>query len=57
LDKNLFGKHSYFSKVELKFFNTRFGTRIYPAKKEAIAASQKLLSTLLPVLEKEYWPE
>jgi len=56
LNKNLRGKHSYFSKVEWKFFNTRFGRAIYPSKEEAIAASQKLLSVILPILEKEHWP-
>jgi hypothetical protein len=56
LNKNLFGKFSYFSKVEWKFFNSTSGRIIYPNKQEAIAASEKLLSITLPVLEKEYWP-
>ncbi len=61
LNKNIRGKHSYFSKVEWKFFNARFGperqgTDIYPDKEEAITASQKLLSVILPILEKEHWP-
>lgn len=56
LNKNIFSKHSYFSKVEWKFFNTRFGKPIYPDKEEAITASQKLLSVILPILEKEHWP-
>lgn len=57
LYKNLRSKYSYFSKVEWKFFNTRFGSKTYPSKKEAIAASQKLLSVVLPILEKEHWPD
>jgi hypothetical protein len=56
LNKNIFSKHSYFSKVEWKFFNIRFGKPIYPTKEEAIAASKKLLSIILPILEKEHWP-
>ena len=56
LNKNIFSKHSYFSKVEWKFFNTRFGQTIYPNKEETITASQKLLRVILPVLEKDHWP-
>lgn len=56
LNKNLFGKFSYFSKVEWKFYNIVPGRTIYPNKQEAIAASEKLMSVILPVLEKEYWP-
>ena len=56
LNKNLFGKFSYFSKVEWKFFNSASGRVTYPNKQEAIAASEKLMATILPVLEKEYWP-
>jgi len=56
LNKNIFGKYSYFSKVEWKFFNTRFGRTVYPSKKDAIKASEKLLSVILPILEREHWP-
>ena len=56
LNKNLFGKFSYFSKVEWKFYNNRFGRAIYPNKQEALVASEKLLAMVLPVLEKEHWP-
>ena len=56
LNKNLFGKFSYFSKVEWKFYNIASGQTIYPNKQEAIAASEKLVSVIFPVLEKEYWP-
>jgi hypothetical protein len=51
-----FNKFSYFSKVEWKFFNTSSGQTTYPNKQEAIAASEKLLGIILPVLENEYWP-
>ncbi|MGD0571500.1 MAG: hypothetical protein ABSB11_00600 [Sedimentisphaerales bacterium] len=56
LNKNLFGKFSYFSKVEWKFYNIASGRTTYPNKQEAIAASEKLMSVIFPVLEKEYWP-
>jgi hypothetical protein len=51
-----FSKFSYFSKVEWKFFNRAPGQISYPNKQEALAASEKLLAAILPVLEKEYWP-
>ena len=57
LNKNLFYKHSYFCKIEWKFFNQKYGSRIYPNKEDAIAAGQKLLSVILPVLEQEHWPD
>jgi hypothetical protein len=53
LNKNLFGKYSYFSKLEL-VFNQISDT---PDKDEAILASEKLLSVVLPVLEKEHLPD
>ncbi len=54
--KNLTGKFSYFSKVEWKFYNNGFGRTIYPNEQEALAASEKLLAVILPILEKEHWP-
>jgi hypothetical protein len=56
LNRNLFGKYSYFSKVEWKFFNRATGRITYPNKQEALTASEKLLTFILPVLEKEHWP-
>ena len=56
LNWNSFSKFSYFSKVEWKFFNAASGRAVYPNKQEALAASEKLLSVILPVLEKEHWP-
>jgi hypothetical protein len=53
LNKNLFGKSSYFSKVELAFNQSS----IPPNKKEALAATEKILSVILSVLEKEHWPD
>ncbi len=57
LSMNIAGKYSYYSKVEWKFFNRVFGRTVYPEKAEAIQASEKLLSILLPVLENEHWPD
>lgn len=53
LNKNIFGKSSYFCKVEL-IFNQK---SVMPDKKEAVEAGQKLLNIILPILEKEHWPE
>lgn len=53
LNKNIFGKFSYFCKVEL-VFNEGITA---PSKEEALIASQKLLGAILPFLETEYWPD
>lgn len=56
--KNLFGKYSYFSKVEWDFYGvTGHGIRIRPTHDEIVEASEKFLSMLVPLLEKEYWPD
>ena len=58
LQANLFSKYSYFSKVEWKFYNiSSVNAAIYPNKDEVIKASEKLLSVLVPVLEKNHWPD
>jgi len=57
LGKGILHKHSYFCKIEWKFFNSVFGRTIYPNKADAIAASERLLATILPILESEHWPE
>jgi len=54
LGKNIFGKHSFFSKVEWQFYG---GGRVAPSEKQIIAASEKLISKILPVLENEHWPD
>jgi len=53
LNKNFFGRYSYFSKVELAFNQALVAQN----KKEVIKASEKLLSVILPILEREHWPE
>ncbi|MHC4622895.1 MAG: hypothetical protein ACYS4W_03225 [Planctomycetota bacterium] len=57
LNKHSFSKYVYFSKVEWKFYNTKYGQTIYPSREEAVAASEKLLAVVLPVLEKDFWPD
>ncbi|MCK4291830.1 MAG: hypothetical protein KAY65_01430 [Planctomycetes bacterium] len=50
------GKQSYFSKVEWNFLTTS-GAKSYLSKKEAIPGGEKLLAVVLPILEREYWPD
>jgi hypothetical protein len=57
LNRNIRGMYSYFSKVEWTFFNTEFGAKIYPSKEELVTASQKLLGVILPILERQHWPD
>lgn len=53
LNRNLFGRHSYFSKVELSFTGDAGG----PSRTDVLLAGQRLLSRLLPVLERDHWPQ
>jgi len=58
MGENFFGKYSYFSKMEWMFFGGGSGKTFYPTQREAaIAASEKLLSVFLPVMEREHWPD
>lgn len=56
LNRNVFGKHTYFSKVEWNFL-TNSGTQSYLSKEKAVAACEKLLTAILPVLERDHWPD
>jgi len=56
LNKNIFSKYVYFCKVEWNFLN-KSGAMSYPKKEKVTAASEKLLGVVLPILEKEHWPE
>lgn len=56
LGQNFFSKYSYFCKVEWKFYGADSFGMIYPDKEETLIASEKLLSVLLPELEKNHWP-
>ena len=53
LNRGIFRRHSYFSKIELAFNQ---GT-VAPTQDEAVAASERLLNVLLPLLEQEHWPD
>ena len=54
MGKNLFGKYSYFSKVEWEFKGVR---GVSPDKEQIIEASQKIFSSILPILENNHWPD
>jgi hypothetical protein len=56
LGSNFRGKYSFFSKVEWKFYGMGFGGRTCPGEEQNIAASEKMISKLLPVLKNEHWP-
>ncbi len=53
LNKNLFRKQSYFCKVELAFNR---GLAM-PEKEQALNAGENVLSVILPILEKDHWPD
>jgi len=53
LFKNVFGRHSYYSKVELVFDRSL----VLPTKEQTVKASEKLLAVILPVLERDHWPD
>jgi hypothetical protein len=57
LSKNIFGKYSYYSKIEWSFSGTRMGSLVRPNKAQTIEASEKLLGTILPILEQKHWPD
>lgn len=51
---DLTSQYSYFSKVEIKFFNP---STLPPDMTQATRATEKLLKVLLPVLERNHWPD
>ena len=57
LGEHLLGKYSYLSKVEWKFYGIGPGGPIHGTREEILAASEKLMSHLLPLLETEHWPD
>lgn len=58
MNKNLFSKYSYYSKVEWRFFNVSPGGAMVAATKEqAVAASSRMLTAVVNLLEKEHWPD
>ncbi|RKY93275.1 MAG: hypothetical protein DRQ06_06990 [Candidatus Hydrothermota bacterium] len=56
LNKSMFSKHCYFSKVEWSF-STGSGMASYLDRDEARKAGEKLLAVILPILENEHWPK
>ena len=55
--KNILGKYSYFSKVEWGFSAGTTGGNVSASKEELVLASEKLFSVLLPILERDHWPD
>jgi len=53
LNRNIFNPTSYFCKVEL-VFNQTFAT---VAQADAVAAGERLLAVVLPLLERDHWPD
>jgi hypothetical protein len=52
LNKNIFGRSSYFSKIELVF-----NQQAAPVTRDQVVhTSQRVLQRLLPVLEQDFWP-
>lgn len=56
LNKSMFSKHCYFSKVEWSF-STGSGVGSYLDKDEARKAGEELLAVILPILESDHWPK
>lgn len=57
LGSNWFSKYSYFCKVEWNFYGFDAFGIVYPDKTQTLEASRKLLTVLLPELEKNHWPD
>lgn len=55
--KNILGKYSYFSKVEWGFSAGTTKGNVSAGKEEIVRASEKLFSVLLPILERDHWPD
>jgi len=55
LNRNMFGRHSYFCKVEWNFYASS-DAKSYLDREEAQKAGEKLLTVILPILETKYWP-
>lgn len=53
---NPVNKYAYYSKVEV-IFGTETLLARYPSRDESIAATEKLLSYVLPLLVEEHWPD
>jgi hypothetical protein len=53
LNRNIFRRYAYFCKVELVFNQAL----TVPTQAATIAAGERLLSVVLPVLERDHWPD
>ncbi len=53
MSKNFRCKYSYFSKVEWSFF----GSGSPPTVDDIVAASEKLMAWIVPILETQHWPD
>ncbi len=56
INQNIFNKHSYFCKVEWKFFGGSYAPNTPPEREHIKKASEKLMRTVLPILEEQHWP-
>lgn len=58
LGSNFTSKYSYFCKVEWWYYGIdNTNDIVYPDQDQTLAASQKLLSILLSILETDHWPD
>ncbi len=53
LNRNIFSRHAYFCKVELVFNQALTA----PTQAATVAAGERLLSVVLPALERDHWPD
>ncbi|NLZ03562.1 MAG: exosortase-associated EpsI family protein [Phycisphaerae bacterium] len=53
LNRNIFSRQAYFCKVEL-VFNQAFTA---PTRAMAVSAGERLLTVVLPLLERDHWPD
>ena len=53
LNRNIFSRHTYFFKVELVFNQTLAA----PTRAATVSAGERLLTAVLPLLERNHWPD
>ncbi len=53
LNRNIFGKHAYFCKVELVFNQALTA----PTRAATVSAGESILMAVLPLLERDHWPD
>lgn len=57
LGRNFTSKYSYFCKVEWRFYGVDYAGIVYPDPEQSLSAGEKLLSIVLPILERDHWPD